>query len=560
MFELGCRQEPEKGADPALAAAASPKPAADATTETQTDDQVPDPDRATYDPFFFELIISNVDELLEWIHKFSDGASPARPRCELKLRDRLQALYDEAQPLAADQQQANQKIGQQLWKEWDVFQSQSGQGSSQDECASDNELRGSPALSASGQSEEEEEDNSVESNDWIRHSKRLRNRPAVARSASPADDEDAAPAKQSRRGSYHFDPGWDSDHDAEQQPGRNNRRTPKFSERMKNPHYWIGRRMTRAAAAYAGSEFPDEQVGGEATPETQPPPPPPPDKEEKSAQPKVRTEPLADQLRQLRRQQVLLSSNDPRPGSEKTPPTNGSPRSVLFPSKDAQGQITYVRITNPKAVELLSRIKQQQQQQQPSVPKPAPAPPVSEKKILIQIQEPGGGAPKSLDITHVIHEAVTKGLIVNHEPRSLSMDLGSHGQFIVGAQMSANGPVVLSVATAAPAAPKTNGVTSPAPPAAAKRSPAAAENRNSIIHPDVLTSIAGPDAQGARLSILKEGNNKVLTLILANGEIRRLTNSQVEMIQAAARNKKSSAASVAVAAAAVAVAAAPESS
>ena len=61
--------------------------------------------------------------------------------------------------------------------------------------------------------------------------------------------------------------------------------------------------------------------------------------------------------------------------------------------------------------------------------------------------------------------------------------------------------------------------------------------QNNIISADILRSVAGPEAVGARLTIVKEGNVKMLTLILSNGEIRRLTNSQVQQIQAAVRNK-----------------------
>ena len=67
------------------------------------------------------------------------------------------------------------------------------------------------------------------------------------RSCSPEEAAPAAAAKSVRKGSYNFDPGWDSDTE---------RLAPKkavFSEEMKNPHYWVGRRVTRAAAAFAGA-------------------------------------------------------------------------------------------------------------------------------------------------------------------------------------------------------------------------------------------------------------------------------------------------------------------
>ena len=142
------------------------------------------------------------------------------------------------------------------------------------------------------------------------------------------------------------------------------------------------------------------------------------------------------------------------------------------------------------------------------------------------------------------------GMIVAHQSRSLSLDTGVHGQFLVNAQMTPNGPKILSVSKTTPNPAPTNGSSSPCirPSGAAgptnescgggARSGGGSGGGGGVIHSELLKSIAGPEAEGAKLSIVKEGNSKFLTLILSNGEIRRLTTSQVEMIQAAARSKK----------------------
>ena len=590
---------------------------------------IPDPDRASYDPYFFELIISSVEELQEWINRFSDPneEDKPRPRCEIKLREHLQSLLEEAQPLASDQQQANQKISQQLWKEWERYRCSSSnprQSDVEDEQSVKNQYSG-----ASESDETEPEDSSVGSDDGVRHSRRLRVKRNLntangshqsTRSSSPMDEEPVT--KQNRKSAYNFDPSWDSDpYSTPETPV--GRKRSNYVPEMKNPGFWIGRRVTRATAEFVG--IPDESASPPQQPNNSQPVT---TSIEKSPQPGVQSGQLADQLRQLRRQQALLSSNDPRPGASSVSSPNGSP-AIYFPSKDGQ----LVRITNPKTAGFLTQLKVNRPLQ--SAPSPIAAQP---RKILIQqrppqhLQKPGGNpvAPVSIDITQLVSQAAQNGLIVAHEPRSLSFDMGQHGHFMVTAQMTPTGPKVIS---ASPLPRKVKIVTNvvvpestppvltslesasevPAVPESTSASPAVSESvpavstelnpptpvalelnppvvpaltgptttatdaatpiesnppavtpslvtpaitpkangspivskqilisdsrQNNIISADILRSVAGPEAVGARLTIVKEGNAKMLTLILSNGEIRRLTNSQVQQIQAAVRNK-----------------------
>ena len=181
----------------------------------------------------------------------------------------------------------------------------------------------------------------------------------------------------------------------------------------------------------------------------------------------------------------------------------------------------------------------------------------------------------SIDITPLVNQAAAQGLIVSGEARFLSMDLGDQGTFIVSAQMTPHGPKVLSavpysgktvqsnanhnnsnenvaVPTPPPAPPAlpTPAAPAAAPAAARPAAPAAAppasaptsprqtvHQQNNIISPEVLMSIMGPEAAGAKLSILREGLSKVLILVLANGQVKRLTASQVSQIQQAVRNQ-----------------------
>ena len=59
-------------------------------------------------------------------------------------------------------------------------------------------------------------------------------------------------------------------------------------------------------------------------------------------------------------------------------------------------------------------------------------------QILLKITSATGVV--SIDVT----QAVQKGLVVSHEPRSLTLDLGIHGRALLMAQIDSNGPRVLS--------------------------------------------------------------------------------------------------------------------
>ena len=392
----------------------------DADTDADPD---PDPDRCTYDPFVFELIISSVEELLQWINQLKEvvgDTSTKKRSSDAKLCDRLQALYDEAQPLAADQLDANEKIGQQLWKQWQRYRRANAEDAVDADEYDDSE-EDDDADDTHHDVEEDDGDSSDQSDDGIRHSRRLRIRRAAenshqdsTRSSSPADDD---PAKVGRKG-YNYDPGWmDSE-----SPSDSRRKSAHFDPEMKKPQYWIGRRMTRAAAAFAGSDITDEPQESPYSPCADADLDATVDADKSATA--TESEPLLDQLRQLRRQQELLSSNDP-----KLPQTNGitsckekmAPASLRMSAPKASELLTKVRLnlsnrnatTNPSHPPRpslpanpnnASRLMQSQQQQQ--------VPSSTEKKIIIQISDPNGvaGSTVSLDITHVIQEAADKGI------------------------------------------------------------------------------------------------------------------------------------------------------
>lgn len=54
----------------------------------------------------------------------------------------------------------------------------------------------------------------------------------------------------------------------------------------------------------------------------------------------------------------------------------------------------------------------------------------------------------SIDITPLVNRAAEQGLIVAHEARYLSLDLGDHGRYVVSVQMTDHGPKVLSAVPA----------------------------------------------------------------------------------------------------------------
>jgi len=403
---------------------------------------IPDPERSSFDPFFFELIVSSVEELQEWIERFQDTSSGrARPRCEVKLRERLQSLLEEAQPLAADQQQANQKICQQLWKEWERYKelerktaAVSANGTGNAVCSTNPYLTttDSDHTQDSGRSDDSDDsgaDNANDSSDdgtadtdGVRHSKRLRKRRSYnidgsTRSSSPGDEEMQPPSKQNRKTSYNYDPGWDSDPSTKEPLPGSSRRQRTFDPEMKNPEYWIGRRKTRATAAFAG----DDDNSMEFAQETRQPEEPRhddstltdqslPSTDQMSPNSSQSSDPLVDQLRQLRRQQALLSSNDlPKATGAPSGTTisNGSSPAVFFPSKDTQGKLTSVRISNPKATDFLTKVSNQP----PSTPKVAGSDGRLPKRIVISqqpqppLQRPMGTpvqAPFSIDITNFV--------------------------------------------------------------------------------------------------------------------------------------------------------------
>ncbi len=92
--EAAVKQEAEEGQVPAAeeeqeavetaaaAEEAAEEEAAEEEAEEEEEEELevePDPERSSYDPFHFELIISNVDELRQWIERFSDPPPPPPP-------------------------------------------------------------------------------------------------------------------------------------------------------------------------------------------------------------------------------------------------------------------------------------------------------------------------------------------------------------------------------------------------------------------------------------------------------------------------------------------------
>ena len=582
--ETNGEDEPKENAD---SQAVPVKEEPETSSEEKLFPDIPDPDRSTYDPFFFELIISSVEELQEWIEKFSDDKpGKARPRCEVKLCERFQSLLEEAQPLAADQQHANQKISQQLWKEWESYRCLNVKTK---RSAAENAYDSGNSDSEQEQEEEEDSGKSESDDDGIRHSKRLRQRRSRQQESQNEEDEeeeDQPPQNKQRKTSgYGFDPAWDYDPSgAEELQMTSRRRKASFDPEMKNPGYWVGRRMTRATAAFAGSADDFEEGSTSNSPQQQQST----DWQgssgmKESSSDGMQSDQLAEQLRQLRRQQAQLSSNDPQPAA------NGSPN-IYFATKDEQGNSKKILITNPKAAEMLSQLKRQQLANSSPTRNLAPKMPTSSasasvaspsstqqtstpKKILLGLQSPNGGGSTSIDITQLVNQAAQKGLIVSHESRCLTMDLGPHGRFLVTAQLTPNGPRVISATPLPNPTVIANSGQIPLNGDCNTDSGNSTVNRpqpakmimtdsrpNNVISPEILRAVAGPDAGEAKLSIVKEGINKVLTLILPGGEMRRLTTSQVQQIQAAVRNKNNKLQTLVPAPAQVPVAAADGSS
>jgi len=77
---------------------------------------------------------------------------------------------------------------------------------------------------------------------------------------------------------------------------------------------------------------------------------------------------------------------------------------------------------------------------------PNQVPPLTAQKATGQIllKIPTATGVVSIDVTQVVYQAVQKGLVVSHEPRSLTLDLGVHGRDLLMAQIDSNGPRVLS--------------------------------------------------------------------------------------------------------------------
>jgi len=147
-------------------------------------------------------------------------------------------------------------------------------------------------------------------------------------------------------------------------------------------------------------------------------------------------------------------------------------------------------------------------------------------QILFTISSPTDGILATADITDFLNSAVKEELIVSHESRCLTMDLGIHvGRFLIQTRMESNVPRVLS------AMPLPSDSSNPGSLKKGLTQPIDSLQSN-IYTPEVLRSVFGPDAGEGKISTInRSSTNPLPVLIMPNGEMRRLTESQVDQIR-----------------------------
>ena len=110
------------------------------------------------------------------------------------------------------------------------------------------------------------------------------------------------------------------------------------------------------------------------------------------------------------------------------------------------------------------------------------------------------------------------------------MDLGIHGRFLIQTRMESNVPRVLS----AMPLPSVNPNSDSSNPGSLKKGLTQPIDllQSNIYTPDVLRSVFGPDAGEGKISTInRSSSNPLPVLIMPNGEMRRLTESQVDQIK-----------------------------
>ena len=112
------------------------------------------------------------------------------------------------------------------------------------------------------------------------------------------------------------------------------------------------------------------------------------------------------------------------------------------------------------------------------------------------------------------------------------MDLGLHGLFEIKAQIESNVPRVLSATPLPTAIHSSQDTTSDTGSSTSTLNPQPTDCRKSTVYtPEFFRSVFGPGAGDGKLIIINRSINPTPVFILPNGEMRRLTNFQMDTIQ-----------------------------
>ena len=107
------------------------------------------------------------------------------------------------------------------------------------------------------------------------------------------------------------------------------------------------------------------------------------------------------------------------------------------------------------------------------------------------------------------------------------MDLGMHGRFLIKARIESNVARVLS-AMPLPSTNHSSQNTTNSNPVLQKKP---STEKNYIYTPEVLRTIFGPDAGEGKISTINRSTNPVPVLIMPNGEMRLINESQIDQIK-----------------------------
>lgn len=150
------------------------------------------------------------------------------------------------------------------------------------------------------------------------------------------------------------------------------------------------------------------------------------------------------------------------------------------------------------------------------------------RNTFFNITSPSDGIVSTTDITDFLNTAVKKGLIVSHESRCLTMDLGLHGRFEIKAQIESNVPRIFSAMPLATVDQETTTSAGSSNPAS-NHQPTDSRESN-IYTPEFLRSVFGPDAGEGMLTIINKSTTPVPVFIFPNGQMRLLSNFQKEAV------------------------------